>query len=124
MARLGAFAALCWICYSVALGSSGEFYKLTRRFGVMLYFGCSFLAQVLLLNRLVDAERAERGVIAKPLTITLACITGLMFAMALYSIPLGQIIPDPDDRGINIIEWNFALLLCGWYLVPWLSWRK
>jgi hypothetical protein len=35
-----------------------------------------------------------------------------------------EIIPDPDKVLINTIEWNFALLLFGWYLLPWLGWRN
>jgi hypothetical protein len=44
--------------------------------------------------------------------------------LGLISIPVGEIIADPDDRIINVIEWNFALLLFGWYLLPWLAWLR
>ena len=30
---------------------------------------------------------------------------------------------DPDSVTINIIEWNFALLLFVWYLLPGMAWR-
>jgi hypothetical protein len=124
MAVLGSLAAVFLIAYTVALGSPGDIYRLMRRFGVMLYFGFSFLAQVLLLNRLVDAQRTGAPVIPLLLTTMMLGVVVAMFAMALYAIPLGQLIPDPDDIGINIIEWNFALLLSLWYLLPWWSWRR
>jgi hypothetical protein len=50
-------------------------------------------------------------------------ITVLMFLLGLYSIPVEELIPDPDKRIINTIEWNFALLLFAWYLLPAMGWR-
>ena len=124
MARLGAISAAFLILYSLFLGSQGDFYSLMRRFGVTIYFSFSYLAQVLLLNRLWDERRTGRIDVPNYISTWMFAITLLMLAMGLYSIPVGEMIPDPDDRVINIIEWNFALLLSGWYLLPWLAWRR
>jgi hypothetical protein len=111
------------ILYCVFLGSSGDIYRLMRRFGVIFYFSFSYLAQVLLLNRLWDERRAGRLPLPSAVTSGMFAVTVAMLAMGLYSIPLGELISDPADRGINIIEWNFALLLSGWYLLAWAAWR-
>ncbi len=124
MAWLGAISAVFLILYSVFLGSQGDFYSLMRRFGVTIYFSFSYLSQVLLLNRLWDERGTGRLGVPNYVSTWMFVISLLMFAMGLYSIPVGQMIPDPDDRVINIIEWNFALLLSGWYLLPWIAWKK
>jgi len=124
MAQLGAISAVFLILYSVFLGSHGDFYSLMRRFGVTIYFSFSYLAQVLLLNRLWDERGSGSLDVPNYISTCMFVITVVMLAMGLYSIPLGQVIPDPGDRVINIIEWNFALLLSGWYLLPWLAWRR
>jgi hypothetical protein len=112
------------VLYSVFLGSSGEIYQLLRRFGVTVHFSFSYLAQVLLLNRLWDARRAGRLPVAQRITSLMFAATLLLFALGLYSIPVGELIPDPDDVLINIIEWNFALLLIGWYTLVAVAWRS
>lgn len=123
MLWLGLISAAFLVLYSVFLGSSGEIYQLLRRFGVTVHFSFSYLAQVLLLNRLWDARRAGVLPVPNALTTLMFATTLLLFAFALYSIPVGQLIPDPDDTIINTIEWNFALLLIGWYLLAGLAWR-
>ncbi|MCG8435077.1 MAG: Frag1/DRAM/Sfk1 family protein, partial [Gammaproteobacteria bacterium] len=49
---LGIIAALGLIFYTVVLGHIGEIYRLQRRIGVTLYFALSYLAQLILVNRL------------------------------------------------------------------------
>ena len=124
MVWLGVISAVFLILYAVFLGSKGDFYSLMRRFGVTIHFSFGYLAQVLLLNRLWDARRAGQLPFPNYITTGMFAITILMFVMGLYSIPLEEIIPDPESVQINIIEWNFALLLFAWYLLPGIAWRK
>ncbi|MEE4186008.1 MAG: hypothetical protein V2J12_09600 [Gammaproteobacteria bacterium] len=124
MVWLGMISAAFLVLYSVFLGSSGEVYQLLRRFGVTVHFSFSYLAQVLLLNRLWDARRAGLLPVAQHITTLMFAATLLLFALGLYSIPVGELIPDPDDVLINIIEWNFALLLISWYTLVAVAWRS
>ncbi len=123
MVWLGIISAVFLVVYAAALGSSGDLYKFMRRSGVTIHFSFSYLAQVLLLNR-VWYEGAQEGRAKVPRLVARSMLTVslLMFALGLYSIPVGELIPDPGDVTINIIEWNFALLLCGWYLIPGFAW--
>jgi hypothetical protein len=123
MVWLGVVSAIFLIIYSVFLGSEGALYSQMRRFGVIIHFSFAYLAQVLLLNRLWDKRRAKRLGLPNYITTGMFIVTVLMFVVGLYSIPVEEIIPDPDHRIINTIEWNFALLLFGWYLLPALGWR-
>jgi hypothetical protein len=124
MVWLGITSAVFLILYSVFLGSEGDFYSLMRRFGVTIHFSFGYLAQVLLLNRLWDERRAGKLQLPNYISTAMFTITVLMLVLGLYSIPVGELIPDPDKTTINTIEWNFALLLFAWYLLPALGWRK
>jgi hypothetical protein len=123
MVWLGVISAAFLILYSVFLGSDGDIYRLLRRFGVTVHFSFAYLAQVLLLNRLWDARREPSFHLPHYISSCMLAISVVMLLLGLVSIPVGEIIADPDDRIINVIEWNFALLLFGWYLLPWLVWR-
>ena len=123
MALLGVVSAMFLILYAVFLGSDGDIYRLLRRFGVTVHFSFAYLAQVLLLNRLWDARREPSFRLPYYISSSMLAVSVVMLLLGLLSIPVGEIIVDPNDRIINIIEWNFALLLSGWYLLPWLAWR-
>ena len=123
MVWLGVISAIFLILYAVFLGSDGDIYRLLRRFGVTVHFSFAYLAQVLLLNRLWDARREQSFRLPHYISSCMLAVSVVMLLLGLISIPVGEIIADPDDRIINVIEWNFALLLFGWYLLPWLAWR-
>ena len=124
MVWLGVISAVFLVLYAVFLGSDGDFYRLMRRFGVTIHFSFGYLAQVLLLNRLWAERKAGRLPLPNFITTGMYAISVLMLLLGLYSIPVEELIPDPDKRVINTIEWNFALLLFAWYLLPWLGWRR
>lgn len=119
---LGVLAAVFLILYTVFLGSKGDFYNLMRRFGVTLYFGFSGLAQILLLARLrrLRAEGATQ-IPNRLLRLMLLLLLALLI-IGLASIPISNFIVD-KHRPRNIVEWNFALLMIGYYVLIWRAWR-
>jgi len=123
MVWLGVISAAFLVLYSVFLGSDGDIYRFLRRFGVTVHFSFSYLAQVLLLNRLWDARREPSFHLPQYISSGMLAVSVLMLLLGLISIPVGEIIADTDDRIINVIEWNFALLLFGWYLLIAMAWR-
>jgi hypothetical protein len=124
MVWLGTISAVFLLFYAVSLGSSGDFYKFMRRAGVTVHFSFSYLAQVLLINRLwYDQHHGALEQLPRRIPVIMLSISLLMFVLGLYSIPVGEVIPDPDNVTINIIEWNFALLLFSWYLIAAIAWR-
>lgn len=122
MVWLGMISAAFLILYAVFLGSKGDFYSLMRRYGVTVHFSFSYLAQLLLLDRLTKMQKSVGLPIPRYITRWQFGISVAMLVMGLISIPVEEIIPDPGHRIENTIEWNFALLLSGWYLLAWRAW--
>ncbi len=51
-------------------------------------------------------------------------IRRLLF-LGLISFPIGNFLfIDEKKTAMNIIEWNFALLLSGYYLLAWRAWLR
>ena len=120
---LGNLAGAFLILYAVFLGSPGDFYSFMRRFGVTVFFGCSGLAQLILLQRLYWLNRK------KALTLPTFVIPGKMvigmalLIVGLASIPLKNFVADADAVE-NAVEWNFALLMQCFYLLTWRAWKS
>jgi len=124
MRLLGVLAAAFLVLYTVFLGSKGDFYNLMRRYGVNLYFSFSGLAQILLLSRLVRLRK--HGIAALPHTLlrTKLLLLIAMLVIGLVSIPITNFFYVDKHRPRNIVEWNFALLMIGYYVVTWRMWIR
>ena len=110
----GWLAALFLVLYLVFLGSSGDLYRLMRRYGVFVFFLGTLVAQIMATRLLArDAKPPMRLVTVQR---ALLIIMGLL---ALAEMPLGTF-GIANDRAENIIEWNFALLMQLWFL-SWLA---
>ncbi len=114
---LGVAGALFLALYVTFLGSDGDIYRLMRRYGTVGYFGCTFLAQLLLSRR------------AQILTHNCA------LARAKVWLGLGMLIGGIVFAGIanlaaekeaiqNVSEWLFAAGLTGYPVLTWLLWRQ
>lgn len=113
----GWLAALFLVLYLVFLGSSGDLYRLMRRYGVFVFFLGTLFAQIMATRLLArDATPPMRVVTVQR---ALLIIMGLL---ALAEMPLGTF-GIANDRAENIIEWNFALLMQLWFL-SWLTARR
>ena len=125
MVCIGVAGAAFLILYTVFLGTKGDIYSLLRRYGVTLYFSCSYLAQLLLLHYLTTLR--DRQIIQLPRSITggMLTIAIMLLFLGLISIPIGNFIFIAEKKIImNVIEWNFALLLSAYYLLAWQAWLR
>jgi hypothetical protein len=113
IAASGVIGALFLILYVAALGTEGSWYSWMRRYGVVMYFGLTALAQLLLV-------RALWPLLSQPLTRPLDGPLRALFALVcmewlggVLSVAKRVLLTDPDliDRVENIIEWWFALAL-------------
>lgn len=112
VAICGLIGACALVLYLVFLGTEGPVYRLLRRYGVSIYFGCIFLGQLLLARRLrlqLPGHGAPRWMIG---------IAAVLLAIGLASIPISNFVAHKDQIE-NVIEWNFALLLHLNYLPAW-----
>ncbi|MDX1605679.1 MAG: hypothetical protein R3202_05760, partial [Candidatus Competibacterales bacterium] len=119
----GTLGAVFLALYLTFLGSEGEIYQLLRRYGIYVYFGGTYIAQVLLTGRLRQAATAEqRPSLAAPARIQLGlCLLVLLIGLltvAAYALPVDR------DRLQNVSEWWSALLLQGHVLAIALCWRR
>ncbi len=122
---IGLLGAAFLILYTVFLGTEGDIYSLLRRFGVTVYFSCSYLAQLLLLHRLVTLRDAGKIQLPRSITGGMLTIAIVLLFLGLISIPIGNFLfIDEKKTAMNIIEWNFALLLSGYYLLAWRAWLR
>lgn len=114
-AAAGAGGAAFLVLYTAFLGTEGHIYFLLRRFGSLLYFGLTMLAQLMALRRL---ETFAPRWLTRSMKWT--CFAMLFFGMA--SIPVMNYM-DNKDAFQDIIEWDFSLLMQMYFLLTaiWLG---
>ncbi|MGH8497067.1 MAG: hypothetical protein ACREVN_13125 [Gammaproteobacteria bacterium] len=120
---VGGTAGLFLILYVTFLGSEGDFYNLMRRYGITVFFGFNYLAQLLLAERMLQAaaSTAAPPALRRIGRVKLAICVVLM-AIGLASIPVMNFVLE-KDRIQNVMEWNFALLMFANFALTWFAWR-
>lgn len=111
---LGVIAAVALATYTVALGTEGDFYRWMRRFGIIFYFGCTYLAQLAFQSALT-----QLGVRRSLALEGMRAILVVLLVMGLASTAVTHALPDPEfkDRIENILEWHLGLLMTVWFLL-------
>jgi len=124
---LGAVGALFLVLYVTALGTEGEWYRWQRRYGVILYFGGTALAQLLLVWVLWPARRRlADGELLRPIAV-LTALVSVQWSLGVFSSLKRLIFDDPVliDRIENVIEWWYALpMATGFMVIAWLFGRS
>ena len=121
---LGVVGALSLILYVDFLGTSGEFNSFMRRFGILIYFICIPLAQILLLRQHYDilpslhketlnVKLLQYQLYIILLMLTVGIVSGVMEATYIKT-----------DESENIAEWNLALLMQLYFLVMVFLWKE
>jgi hypothetical protein len=114
---LGLVAGAFLILYANFLGTEGEIYQLLRRYGVIVYFAMTYLAQLALLHRLPGLP-LPRAMLPLAMAVCVAMLVlGLISTWASASITER----DLKDAVENVLEWNLGALLTAWFLLmAWL----
>jgi hypothetical protein len=121
MLALGALSALALAVYATFLGTEGETYRFLRRYGVVVYFGCGYLAQLLFMHL---AKRRGRLSPRIGLAMLLVCLGMLLLGLANVAIGLALDDPALRDRWENAFEWQLGLLLVAWFLLQAILWKR
>jgi hypothetical protein len=118
---LGVMAATALALYATFLGSEGTAYRFLRRYGVIVYFGTSYLAQLMFLR---SARRQGRLAPRMERTMTAICIA--MLALGVTNVVADATMADAvrQDRLENVLEWHLGVLLVTWYVAHALLWRS
>jgi hypothetical protein len=122
---LGVLAGVFLILYGTFLGTEGQAYRWMRRYGVILYFGFTYLCMLLAsgaLWRLARSGRVNPPARLDQLLIAL-CVVTLVIGLAQVFVPLFLGSEDFKYRLGNILEWYAALAFTLFFLaLAWL-WR-
>lgn len=121
---LGIIGALSLIVYVDFLGTTGEFNRFMRRFGILIYFICIPLAQILLLRQhyhilpSLPKDRLNKKLLQFQfyiilLMLVVGIVSGVMEATYIKT-----------DESENIAEWNLALLMQLYFLVTVFQWQE
>ena len=120
---LGIVGALSLIVYVDFLGTTGEFNRFMRRFGILIYFICVPLAQILLLRQHYHIlPSLNKGTINLKLLQYQLVIIILMLAIGIISGAM-EVMHIKTNESENIAEWNLALLMQLYFLSMVFLWK-
>lgn len=121
MVVLGVMSALALAVYATFLGTEGEAYRFLRRYGVVVYFGFGYLAQLALMRRAAAMKALPAGII-----VAMSWISIAMLGLGVANVVAGVVVDDPSakDRWENIFEWWLGLLMVGWHAVLAYGWKR
>lgn len=123
MMWLGITGALFLMVYVDFLGTSGEVNRFMRRYGILIYFTCTPVAQVLLLRQhygilpsLPPGTLNPRVLRFQLLIVVLMLIIGIISGMM-------DIAHTKTYQSENIVEWNLSLLMQLYFLGMLFLWK-
>ncbi len=125
MARLvrmfGVTSAIALAVYAAFLGTQGEIYGFLRRYGVTVYFGFGFLAQLLWMRRAARAQAVSASVLR-----LMRVLCAGMLCLGIGNVVAGAIVDEPAlrDRIENALEWQLGLLLVSWFALLSRAWKR
>ena len=123
MLAFGWLGALFMILYLTFLGTEGATYELMRRYGINVYFGGTYIAQVLLLRRLLAVGRTRPGALPPwLLPATSLAALGVLASGAAFLV-VKYVLARDMDRPEDALEWVVALLMQLFLLAIVLGWR-
>ena len=117
---LGLVAGVFLALYATFLGSEGRIYELLRRQGIQLYFGCTYLALLVVLRTL------SRQSVPSPAYRPLFAVAWGFMALGLASLAVSYTVDDPQsrDRWENLLEWHLGLWLTAIFAVLARQWWR
>ena len=120
---LGIVAAIFLIIYIDFLGTTGEVNRFMRRYGIMVFFIFTPLAQLLMLRQHYNISSSKpEGAIKPGVLHCQLFILLLMLIIGIISITL-DITQNKTYESENIVEWNFSLLLNMYFLGMIFIWK-
>lgn len=119
---LGLIGALFLVLYVVFLGTDGRAYELMRRYGVIVYFAFTALAELVLAARLHRLPPEAKLQVGPGLVLVKVGFCAAMLVLGLLNTPAANFFPElPLD---NVIAWNFALLMHGYFGLTAIAWSR
>lgn len=120
---LGVISALALVLYANYLGSGSGFYEFMRRTGIIFHFAFALLAQLLCVQSLFSARHQLPAQTLRLVRWQFALVS-LQWLWGFVSLTIDITQPAFEYEAKNIVEWNFAWAMVGFYGISgWLWWR-
>ena len=125
---LGIVGALFLIIYIDFLGTTGEVNRFMRRYGIMIFFSCTPLAQILLLAQHYSilstmSEGARKRITIKPWVLRYQLVILLLMLLIALASTVLDATQAKTYESENIVEWNFSLLLNMYFIGMIFMWK-
>jgi hypothetical protein len=123
---LGMLAGMFLVLYGTFLGTEGETYRWMRRYGVIFYFGFTYLCMLIASGALWRLAHAGKATVPGRLDRWLVglCVVTLVIGLAQPFVPPLVDSADLKNRLENILEWYAALCFTLFFVaLAWL-WRR
>ncbi len=121
---LGVSGALFLLVYIDFLGTTGGVSRFMRRHGILMFFICTPLAQILLLRQHYNIMPSlPEGTIRPKVLRYQLLVVVLMLAVGILSGTL-DMTQNKSYESENIVEWNFSLLLNLYFLGMIFIWKE
>ena len=123
---LGVLAGAFLVLYGTFLGTEGQAYRWMRRYGVIFYFGFTYLCMVIASGALW--RLAQAGAVALPARLDrmLVALCVATLAIGLIQVLAPPLLDNPDlkNRLENVLEWYAALAFTLFFLALSWAWRR
>ncbi|PID62809.1 MAG: hypothetical protein CSB44_03100 [Gammaproteobacteria bacterium] len=126
---LGIVGSIFFVLYVCHLGTKGEMYEFLRRLGIYVFFGGVGMAQLMATigyrriagaatpaSLVTEAHRSESRIVHRGAATGMTIVIVTLLLLGPLNLILKALLEDPDAAE-NRIEWIFALLMFGWYLL-------
>jgi hypothetical protein len=122
---LGVAAAAFLILYGTFLGTEGDAYRWMRRYGIVGYFGGTFLCMLIAGGHAHRLAAVGRRRFPFRLEIVILGMLGVTLLMGLANVFVPQVLGDEalKNRLENVLEWHAGLLFTFFFLVLAALWR-
>jgi hypothetical protein len=122
---LGIIGAVFLILYATVLGSEGHVYRLLRRYGVIIYFAFTYLAQLLMASRLLYLVKHLQVDLPRSIYQVKLGLCVALLVIGLISLPVRAFYGGDEfnTRLENVVEWNFALWMTLYFVVTYFAWQ-
>jgi len=120
---LGVIGAIFFIVYIDFLGTTGEVNRFMRRYGILIYFVCTPIAQILLFREHYHIFHSlHKGTVSSRVLQYQLIIIVLMLVIGIIRGVLDNMYIKTYESE-NIVEWNIALLMQLYFLGIFFLWK-
>jgi hypothetical protein len=123
---LGLAAGIFLVVYGTFIGTEGNVYQLLRRYGVMIYFGCTYLCMLVTANLVHQLVKAGAVKLPARVDVALLALLAANLLMGLTQVFAAPFLLDAEarDRVEDTVEWyagaSFTVFFCA---LAWL-WKR